>query len=392
MTMTNQSALWNAFVNGVVPEKIDINWLFGREEEMKLLKQCLEIMEFKKISLFKLVEGDYGFGKTMLLSAFKTEALSKGFVVSRLTLGTHNNFSKPEIVYKDIMANMTIERNGEPVDFESIFKIWLRELKRHNSFEEVSKQIASLIEVLKDYNATFGAVLYSYIRGIIKADNEIAQLASAWIVGDYNMSQEQKKRIGVRGNIDRYNAFDILQGFSKMLELLGYKGFVIIVDELEYIMRERQDIRNKSYTTLRHLIDEIGMNRWNNTFFIGAFTPEMMLDAEKGFKSYEALFQRITSGFDDKSKVKNSLDLTIIRLDELSKESLIQLANKLIELSGAKLDTNLMGKLALVEYAKREMTARRKTSIREFIKIVIHVIQVAQINPEMPIFNVRASE
>lgn len=389
MNVTEKTEMWNALVNGVVPSKVDIAWLVGRDKEIEILSSCLQLMEENQNSQFKLIEGDYGFGKTVLMSAFETEALQKGYVVSRLALGTHNNFSKPEIVYKDIMSNIKTQNSDKYTDFESIFEGWLKEVKLTKGTTNASKHIFSIIETLNGYNATFASVLLCYIRGIINNDIETAHLALAWISGDYNISVEQKKRIGVRGSIDRNNAFDILHGFSKLVELLGYKGLVIIVDEIEYIMRERQDIRNRAYTTLRHLIDEIGMNHWNKTFFLGAYTPEMLTDEIKGFKSYEALYQRIYSGFDDQKRAKNTIDLTVIRLEALPKEALMKLAKQLMMLSGFELDTTLLGQLALVEYAKREMATNREMSIREFIKIVIHVIQVVKSNPGMPIFNVK---
>lgn len=392
MNMKDKASIWNAFVNGVVPDKADATWLIGRDLELHILKECLLSMDIHGTSHFKLIEGGYGFGKTMLMTVFESEALADGYVVSRMALGTHNNFSKPEIVYKDIMSNIKTRQISNETDFESIFEQWLNKVKEEKTGKDATEYIKSVIEELMEYNGTFASVLMSYIRGKITQDQETAGLALAWIVGDYNMSVEQKKKIGVRGNIDRYNAFDILHGFSKLIELMGYKGFVILIDELEYIMRERQDIRNKSYTTLRHFIDEVGMNHWNKTMFLGAFTPDMLSDELKGFKSYEALYQRIFSGFDDRRTVHNSMDLTIIRLEEISREGLLKLAKKLIDISDSHLDSTLMGQLALVEYAKRDMAAQQKTSIREFVKVVIHVIQVAKSNPDMPIFKVMSRE
>jgi hypothetical protein len=392
MNEIEKTLLWNALVNGVVPDKITTSWIVGREQELEILRTSLEMMTKSNVSQFKLIEGDYGFGKTLLMKTFEAEAIQQGYVVARFALGTHNNFSKPEIVYKDIMSNIRTKQSETSTDFEMIFESWLKDLKLQRGTSSASKHIFSVIEELSKYNATFSSVLLCYIRAIINNDLEIAHLALAWINGDYNISVEQKKRIGVRGSIDRNNAFDILQGFSKLVELLGYKGLVIFVDELEYIMRERQDIRDRSYTTLRHLIDEIGLNRWNKTFFLGAYTPDMINDKHKGFSSYEALYQRIQSGFDDQKRIPNNGNLTIIRLSGLSREGLLQLARQLISLSDINMDATLLGQLALVEYAKREMSFQKETSIRGFIKVVIHVIQLAKTHPEMPIFKVTISK
>lgn len=400
-----RNQFWNAFSNGVVPKHIDHQWLFGREAEWDALLHVVNQVIGDHISSFKLIEGSYGSGKSMLLSVFEREAISKGFVVARFALGSHNNFSKPEILYRDIMNNLKISNSDLPTDFENLFELWLLELKTHKSESDASRLIFELITELQSYHPSFASVLLVYIRGRISQDKELMEISAAWIKGDYNIPLEKKKRLNIKGNIDRYNAFDSLRGFSKLVSLLGFNGLVIMVDELEYIIRERVDIRDKAYTTMRHLIDEIGENTWINTIFIGAHTPEMMSNLEKGYRSYEALYQRIDRGFNDRGLLLNYKNRTIIPLKPLDKEAMLSIGKQIAKLGELKVESELLANLSYAEYVRKHLRHKQSqveesyknntqvgTSVREYVKIVIQMVELAKTNPDMGIFQVNGQK
>lgn len=382
-----QAQFLNAFSNGVVPSNISKEWLIGRRNEFEGLVSMLDAVKEHQVSSFKLLEGTYGSGKSMLLSIFEQEAITQGFVVARFSLNTQNNFSKPELIYRDVMNHLKISLEGFS-EFEEIFENWLKETRSDGNTSKASKKIFNVIKELQSYHPSFANVLLIYIRAKINNDIELARLAASFIKGDYNIPYEQKRKLNIKGSIDRNNAFDILRGFSKLVQLLGFSGLVILIDELEYIKGERSDIRNKAYVTMRHLIDEIGENVWINTVFVGAHTKELMEDEVKGYKSYEALYQRISSGFEDKGKTSNFKSLTVIPLKPLGDPELIIIGENIAKLKGLAIDPNHLAKLALIELRKADSKKQIKSSTREYLKVVIHLLEMAESNPDMPIFNV----
>jgi len=388
MSIKQKELYWSAFSNGVVPEGIQSGWMTGREDAYESLVFLFERAKKQQISGFKLIEGDYGSGKSMMLSVIEQTALEEGFVVARLSLGSHNNFSKPEVIYREIMTKLRISSTKTVTEFEAIFETWLKDTKRKYSGTDASKTIYSVIKELQNYDMTFSSVLLSYIRGLINGDLELSNLSAGWIKGDYHIPYEQKKKLNIKGDISRNNAFDILKAFSKLLQLLEYKGLVILVDELEYILRERVDIRNKSYTNIRHFIDEIGENKWCNTIFVGAHTPDMMKDREKGYQSYEALYQRITSHFDDHGKVNTYKHSTVVPIKPLLDQDLIELGKRVLDLKNLLIDSEHLSKLALIEMKKNEKQQQRPLSTRDYLKILMHLCELAESEPSMPIFNI----
>lgn len=380
---------WHAYINGVVPFDLNETLIMGRQKEFEALYYTLEQMEFYNLCAFRMIEGDYGTGKTAILTAFENACIEEGYIVSRFALGPHNNLSKPEIFYKDIMSHLK-NRVGEHVsDFEDIFNTWLKTIKGSDNQTQATKQIYAVIQQLQEYHPSFAGVLLSYIRGVINRDIEITDIASAWIKGDYNIPYQQKKKLNIKGNIDRHNAFDILKGISKLFQLIGYKGLIICVDELEWIMNERSDIRIKSYTTLRQLIDEIGNNSWTRTFFLGAHTPDIMEDEDKGFKSYMALYQRLNSGFDDKGKTKSYKHLTILPLKPLDDKEYLKIGLQIGQSQAIEVDPETIGSLALTECKRLEYKDNTKITPRQYIKTYIHFMEMAKTNPGMPIFKVK---
>ncbi len=388
LDIKTKSLHFNAFTNGVVPGAIETHYLKGRDRELDSLLYTLDLARDKGVSSFKLIEGPYGSGKTMILSVFEKYALREGFLVSRISLGSHNNFSKPEIIYRDIMSNLVVQADKPNCEFEDLFKEWLIETKKAKSQAEATKKIYHVISELQKYHSSFAQVLLVYIRSLINNDIELSSIAAGWIKGDYNLPYDQKKRLHIKGNIDRHNAFDVLRGFSKLVHLLGYNGLVVLVDELEYILGERVDIRHKSYTSMRHLLDEIGENKWHQTIFIGAQTPEIIQNKEKGYYSYEALAQRIVSGFDDVGRLKDFRNLTIIPLSRTSDDSFIEIGEQVVGLTDCQVNPNHLSKLALLELKKNEKVSGKEGVVREYIKCLVHLIELSNDNPNMPIFKV----
>lgn len=390
LTESLEQEMWFAYANGVVPRQITKDWLFGRDEEMEALEHVLNQIEKHQICGFKLLEGDYGTGKSAMIAAFESHCINRGFVVARLSLAQHNNMSKPEILYRDIMSHLKTNHSEDVSDFEEIFDIWLKQIKQNKKF--ASKEIYKMIQQLQQYHPSFATVLLVYIRGKINHDIELSDIAAAWIKGDYNLPYEQKKKLNIKGSVDRHNAFDILKGFSKLLNLLGYKGLVICIDELEWIMNERSDIRIKAYTTLRQLVDEIGQNRWTNTFFLGAHTPEIMENVDKGFKSYRALYQRINSEFNDRGQIKDYRNLTTIPLKALTDKDYMDLGERIGALQLLQVSSKTLANLTLVECKRMQMKDNRLITPRVFIKTYIHFIELAKNNPNMSIFKVRTNK
>lgn len=240
----------NAMRIGVVPGASLGSLMVGRDKEINEFRRILDNLKDGE-GRFKFIEGAYGSGKSFLLKYMEEIAITEGFVVSSLTISSSFDFSRLDYIYAAMMGRLKInafENTG--TSFEEIFENWLSGLKQGSDMTHASKSIYRVIQELNAYNTSFASVLLVYIRARISHDLELARIAAAWIKGDKNLPYQLKKRLEVKGNIDKDNALEILRGFNLLIKLMGYKGLVVLVDEAELIMNERSDVRMKAYNNI----------------------------------------------------------------------------------------------------------------------------------------------
>jgi hypothetical protein len=76
------------------------------------------------------------------------------------------------------------------------------------------------------------------------------------------------------------------------LRYLGHQGLILLLDELETVMSQSAGVRNAAYENVRLLIDNAEQAHHLYVFF--SIIPDVIL-ADKGFKSYDALWSRVRS-------------------------------------------------------------------------------------------------
>lgn len=396
MNNNKEAKILNALRMGVIPDVELSNIISGRETEKQEINNMLSLMESEGCSLVKFIKGEYGTGKTFLLEYIKQLALKRNYVVANLSINSGFDFSKLDVLYLNIMSNLSIHSNNvnKGTEFEELFDSWIRKIKKNKGNSEATKDIYEVISNLNKYNNAFASVLLTYIRAKISSDYELSSIASSWIKGDKNISYELKKRLGVKGSVDRENAIDMLRGFANLIRLIGYQGLVIQVDEAEIIMASRSDIRMKSYGNIRFMMDLCGSNEIENTCFVFAGTNELFVNPEKGFRSYQALEQRIGDIIKDNRNIINNARQPIVYLREFSKDDYFAILENVLETHenyynySTSVNLEMLYNLTEVECSK---VGRIKT-VRLFIKKLIEILDLMENNPNLPIFRTNANK
>jgi hypothetical protein len=387
----------NAFRIGVMPNAILKDIVIGREKEIGEFNNILNRLEQDEISSFKIINGEYGSGKTFLLAYLKEMALEKNFVVGEVVLSSGFCFSDFSDFYTQLMSHLSVKssQNKKGTSFEDIFLDWIEKLKYKKDHQYATKDIYEVISKLNDYNNSYASVLLSYIRGKINNDYELANLAASWIKGDKNIPYEQKRKLNIKGHVDKENAFEMLRSFAKLLSLMGYSGLVITIDEAEIIMNNRIDTRKKAYSNIRQIIDACGSNDIEKCSFIFAGTNKLLTDDVKGFKSYEPIFQRIGDSINSKSRTASSTRQPVIKLRSFTDADFYTLTKKIIPFHESyyhheinpKLDT--IYNLTMIECDK--LKKNDNITIRMYLKKLVEIMDLMEENPELPIFNTKVT-
>lgn len=380
-----------ALKNGNVPSKNVRDICIGRESETQEFKLLLDKIEDGK-AITKFINGEYGSGKSFFLKVIEEMSFDENFVVSKITLSRDVPFNKFEVVYRNIVGSLKCKTG---TSLEHIIERWLTRLQMMalNETSDPVKQTSIVrdnmetdLKKARTYSNTFSAAIENYYNAVNTGDYDTARYAQAWLKGDSNIPFNIKRRFGVKGDIDRENAFKFLEALSAFLTSIGYSGLVILIDEAEHIMTlHSKKLRDTAYDYVRYIYDECSLGKFQNTLFIFAGTPQFFDDPKLGIPSYEALDDRIQDVIDTSYK---DLRKPILQLEGFDREQLIEISKKLISMhegvynwDGNSLVTPTLEGIVEVHEKNSELTGYRVTP-RVFVRSLISVLDTIQQNPE----------
>ena len=381
----------NTLKNGVVPKEGLELLRVGREDELNEMQRCMDYIS-EGNSMVKFVAGEYGSGKSFFMGALKQRALEDNFLVAKLQIDNGFRFNSLDVLYYNLMHNLySKSSSSEITSFEAIFYTWLQKLQGMENREAASLEILEVINGLNVYNKSFARAFLSYIKATISGDRELASAAASWLTGEKNIPQTLKMRFEAIGTVDKTNSMDFLKAFNKLITMLGYKGLIILVDELELVMSERSDIRRVSYENLRCIIDSCGTSELPHCMFVFAGTSELFENHEKGIKTYEALSQRLGNAIDKQNQSLTDLRQPILRLHRFTREQLHSLTNKIVDIYHKAYDlqpsiTNDSITSWTLLCCKKFGSKLEQLTPREYIIKLVEILDIMEQHPENTIF------
>lgn len=379
-----------ALKNGNVPATGASEICIGRENEVEEFKYLLKKIDEGK-AITKFVNGEFGSGKSFFLKVIEEMAFEDNFVVSKVTLSRDVPFNKFEIVYKNIVKSLRCKTG---TSLEHIIERWITKLKMM-AFEEtsdpvkqnliVNENLHNDLERARKHANPFAVAIENYHKAMNSGDYETAKFAQAWLRGDSNIPFTEKRKFGVKGDIDRENAFKFLEALSAFLKTIGYSGLVILIDEAEYIMHlHTKKLRDTAYNYIRDIYDECSLGNFQNTLFVFAGTPRFFDDPKVGTPSYEALHDRISDALDTSLK---DLRKPVLTLEGFTNEELVEMAGKLMimheevfEWNGSDQVSPVLENIVDLHEENAALTGGKVTP-RMFVRSFISVLDTVQQNP-----------
>lgn len=257
-------------------------------------------------SSYKFIIGSYGSGKTFAASSLKEMAFKRNMLVSTLTISQEHPFHKLEEVYKGLLRRLRLPDQPEVSALTIVMEEWLINQEEHLCMlhqldkskdrdllnEVMSQSMKDAFHSLGQMDSSFSRAIIAYYRARYQKDDVLANASLGWIKGE-KVRVETKKFMEVKGEVDRQQVLVFMQAILKMMKSASYKGWVILIDEMETILRLRtKTLRQMAYDNLRYLLDEIMQNRFPGCFFLFTGTPEL-LNSSLGFSSFTPLFERV---------------------------------------------------------------------------------------------------
>lgn len=230
-------------------------------------------------------------------------ALEKNLAVSMIVVSPNDTkFHEFNEVYSKIIGSLKTNESGGGTLAYCIDQ-WIGKIEQQLEDEgldyddpkfdsKVEKRFEiELSEIIKEEaGLEFVSILRSYFKAKQEGDIQQSNYILVWLSGSKNIASSVKKKAGIKGEISNKTALTYLKGILAIIRKAGYDGLLVVVDEMETILRMRRDFREKSLNGIRQIIDASVDNKGLMWIFTG--TPEFF-DTQKGVKGLPALFDRI---------------------------------------------------------------------------------------------------
>lgn len=274
-------------------------------------------------SVFKLVVGVYGGGKTHLLYCIRELAWKHGYAVSYVSLSPEESpFHELEKVYgvivRGIMPPLTPEElmSGYEQGVESFIKSWVAQ-KQHELTSRGYSGDQLRDEMLKSADGLAGIESTSFhnavrvaFKAVVENDEDTFRNICQWLKGEGYVRGTHAKH-GILEKIDRSTAFKMIRSLIQWVREIGYGGLTVLLDEGgQKGSMGKKDI-DRHLNNLRQVVDSCGQSTLKGAAIFYAVPDLNFLDGKTG--EYTALKGRLANEFEAMNPrgVKIELEKTI---------------------------------------------------------------------------------
>jgi hypothetical protein len=297
-------AIMESLRRGSVPVEQVPYFTVGRERWLSLIEDDMTHYIAAGGTKVRFLNGDYGDGKTHFLSIIQHLVLRENFAVSFVVLTREVPMHKFELVYREIAAQLGTAQG--PQGLRGLIAHWLETLQPQlETADEATrtehlKETAETLKGLEGMDVNFAHALIGLMqhRFLPLAEGETPeqreheqQTLYQWFEGG-RLSKRELRPYQIFESLNKSNSKRLLLSVIAFLRYLGYQGLILLLDELETVMAQSASVRNAAYENVRLLIDNAEQAHHLHVFF--SIIPEVIL-ADKGFKSYDALWSRVRS-------------------------------------------------------------------------------------------------
>ncbi len=396
-------AIMNSLKGGVVP-RIGLGYIaVGRDQEVKALLNDVDIIE-EGGATFRFLVGRYGSGKSFLLQTIRTHVMDRNFVVVDADLSPERRLMGTKgqglATYKELIQNMSTKTKPDGGALPLILEKWISGIQnqviqekgtdvQNDVFEKsVKEKIFENINQLEGmvHGFDFAKVMQLYYEAYQEQDDEKKSKVLKWFRGEYATKTEAKNELGIGIIITDDNWYEYIKLFAIFLVNAGYKGMLMLIDELVNLYRIPTGVtRQYNYEKILTMYNDTLQGKAQYLGIIMGGTPQCVEDTKKGIFSYDALRSRLTEG---KFASEDTINLLspIIRLKRLTPDEMFILTEKLRDIH-ADLHgyTALLTQEDLMEFIKIEyerVGADSHITPREVIRDFIELLDILFQNPQ----------
>lgn len=342
------AVILNSLKGGVVP-RIGLPYItVGREVEIQALLHDLDLIADGGAS-FRFLVGRYGSGKSFLIQTIRTHSMGENFVVADADLSPERRLQGGQgqglSTYRELIRNLSTKTRPEGGALALVLDRWVINIQRKAAEECGSSSgtvydqaFHSVLEVFLEplcelvHGYDFSAVLKIYAFAFAEEDMEAKACVVKWLRGEYRTKTEARRELGVNACIADDSWYDYLKLLAEFLTGAGYKGLVVMIDELVNLYKIPNSVtRQNNYEKILTMYNDTLQGKAHHLGIIMGGTPQSIEDRRRGVYSYEALRSRLSQGRFASEGLSDML-APVIRLNPLTYEELLVLIEKLADI------------------------------------------------------------
>ena len=399
----------NSLKGGVVP-RIGLPYItVGRETEIQALLHDLALISDGGAS-FRFLVGRYGAGKSFLIQTIRTHAMGENFVVADADLSPERRLQGGQgqglATYRELIRNLSTKTRPEGGALSLILERWVRNLQQQCASQGTSLDpadalisesrafLAPMKELVHGFD--FAQVLERYVQATIEEDDELKSYVAKWLRGEYRTKTESRNELGVNSCITDDSWYDYLKLLAEFLTGAGYKGLLVMIDELVNLYKIPNSItRQNNYEKILTMYNDTLQGKAHHLGIIMGGTPQSIEDRRRGVFSYEALRSRLAQGRFAQEGLTDML-APVIHLNPLTHEELLVLIEKLgaihagyFEYEQTLTEDDLV-KFLQIEFGR--VGADSHLTPREVIRDFIELLDIVCQNPHVDIAQLLESD
>lgn len=309
-----------AYTGGVTTYSEGVEYTaFGRDFEVSRFDQTLKMTGGASGKMEAYV-GPYGVGKSFLMSLFQNLSIKKGYVVMSADISRYRWFAGTTYekqglnLYRELIKNTAIKGKMKNA-FDTIVVKWHDDLKEQTN-GDLQSIYTEFDRRIKDYK---DLMMFSDLRMAFRERfKEIHNNVENSEATNYFMANITKKTdaqlIGAKDYIRESGWFDVLNTYSHFFVAAGYKGLIVMFDQVDFLLNLAKVNRQQNYEFLLTMWNSINEGR-TEYLSVCLFAADKLLDDDKrGVPMYQALDDRMQNA---------------IRLERLPNGELVVLLMKL---------------------------------------------------------------
>lgn len=298
-----RDGILRALSAGVVPAQGLQFVQVGRAPEIKAMIKSVDAVADGS-SIFKLIVGDYGAGKTFFLHLVRQLAFEHKLVTVHADFSPERRLvasgGQARNLYAELISNMATRNRPEGQALAAIIEMFVTQAIKDapstglTSDQLIEDRLAPLQDMVAGWD--FARVISAYCVGHEQGNDDLKHSAMRWLKGEYTTKTEARQSLDVRTIIDDNMVYDAIKLMTRFVTIAGYKGLFVMLDEAVNLFKiANTQSRTTNYEMILRILNDTlqsGAGSENLGVLLG-ITPEALFDPRRGLCSYDALASRL---------------------------------------------------------------------------------------------------